>query len=321
MRRAVTAAVVAAAPLVLLAVPLGGGPVQSQAEPIPTSTPISSELPDSPPERTLRLLFIHHSCGGQWLADNGTATEEGASCIYQSHPNGGGLRRALALANYEVHEASYGSEIGENTELLDWLPKFRDKMDAILSVSHQDERYQDGGKNDVVVFKSCYTSNDFTSEGAAPGDPGGRELTVWNARASMTALLGEFAKHPKTLFLNVTTPPLAPRLNPAPAWKWLLKALLRRPQDSERLAERARLARVFHDWVVSPDGWLAGYEPKNVAVFDYYGVLTGNGRSNLSVFPTGLGLDSHPSSSGNAKASAAFLPLLNRAVHRAEIAK
>jgi hypothetical protein len=42
-------------------------------------------------------------------------------------------------------------------------------------------------------------------------------------------------------------------------------------------------------------------------VFDYYDVLTGNGRSNWSIYPTGDGTDSHPSSDGNAKAAVEFV--------------
>src|SRR4051794_4089686 len=62
----------------------------------------------------LHLLFIHHSCGGQLLTDPGPEKEK-ANCIYESHPNGGGLRKKLIEQGYLVHEASYGSEIGEKT--------------------------------------------------------------------------------------------------------------------------------------------------------------------------------------------------------------
>ena len=49
------------------------------------------------------------------------------------------------------------------------------------------------------------------------------------------------------------------------------------------------------------------------------GVLTG-GRSNLLVFPTGDGFDSHPAAEGNLRAAASFVPFLERAVRRAGLA-
>jgi hypothetical protein len=83
--------------------------------------------------------------------------------------------------------------------------------------------------------------------------------------------------------------------------------------------------------------WLSGYTHNNVAVFDFYNVLTSNGgsantndlgasggnhhrwwngsvqhsktgSSNFLAYPTG---DSHPSQAGNRKATAEFVPLLN----------
>jgi len=320
MKRPLAAAGLLMIPMALLAIPVGGGPVTLPATTAPRDAQDLAPFPTTVPDRTLRVLFIHHSCGGQLLASTGPSTEEGATCIYRTHPNGGGLRASLERSRYEVHEASYGSQIGQNTELLDWLPKFRDRMETILTTSHQDEANSDARQNDIVVFKSCYTSNDFTSEGAAPGDPLGPELTVWNAKAAFQALLGEFAMRPHVLFVHVTTPPLAPNVKPERLWKWMSRALTGKPHDTDRLLRRAALARQWHDWVVRPDGWLGKGAPNNVVVFDYYDILTGRGRSSLSVFSTGEGHDSHPSTEGNQLAAEAFLPLLNRAVHRAGLA-
>jgi hypothetical protein len=55
-------------------------------------------------------------------------------------------------------------------------------------------------------------------------------------------------------------------------------------------------------------------------VFDYYDLLTGCVASDLSLYPTGGGYDSHPSREGNEKAAEAFVPFLNRAVQRARFA-
>jgi hypothetical protein len=273
-----------------------------------------SANPEGAPKQPLHVLFIHHSCGGQLLAAFGA--ERGTNCIYLAHPNGGGLRARLEQNNYVVHEASYGSAIGANTDFFDWLPKFREHMPEILSCDSQDVRYSDGRRNRIVVFKSCFPNNDFKSEGHPPGNAAGPDLTVWNARAAYTALRDEFRKHPEVLFVCVTPPPLAPQ-TPQPAWKRLAKKALGR---SDSLAESARLARAFNNWLKGPDGWLKG-NLNNVFTFDYYDVLTDNGASDLSRYPTHGGCDSHPSREGNEKAAEAFVPFLNRAVRRAGLSQ
>jgi len=264
------------------------------------------------PKQRLDLLFIHHSCGGQLLADPGA--NDGASCIYRSHPNGGGLRARLEQNSYAVHEASYHSRVGHNTDIFDWLPKFRNDMGAILACDSQDTAYAGGRRNRIVVFKSCFPNNDFKAEGAAPGSATGPALTLWNAKAAYQPLLEEFRKHPEVLFVCVTAPPLAPKQPPQPLWKRLAKKALGRGNS---LDTSAPLARQFSRWLTAKDGWLKDGAPANVVVFDYYDILTGEGMSVLSRYPTGDGSDSHPSQEGNRRAAEAFVPFLNRAVNRA----
>jgi len=296
-----------------LLIPVGG---QARSKPSERGGTMDlSAFPSARPEKPLRLLFIHHSCGGQLLAERGPEKEI-ANCILESHENGGGLRKRLEAEGYEVHEASYGSELGENTDLFDWLPKFRDKMSKVLTCSFNDQYDTSGARNQIVLFKSCYPNSRFESMGDPPGNPSGPTLTVWNAKASFTALLEEFKKYPDTLFVYLTAPPNAPGYAPDPAWKWLLKKATGKPDTATLMARRAQLARTFNDWVASPNGWLQGYPLRNVAVFDYYDVLTGHGQSNLLVYPTGGGRDSHPSAEGQAKVTAEIIPFLNRAVRR-----
>lgn len=268
------------------------------------------------PETPLDLLFIHHSCGGQLLTDPGPEKEI-ASCVYESHPNGGGLRKKLTEQGYRVHEASYGSDIGENTDLFDWLPKFRGKMDKVLRVARNDELLPEGVVNRIVVFKSCYPNNRFSGEGTAPGSPAGPELTVWNARATMVALLPELAKRKDTLFVYVTAPANVLKPDRQRAWKWAAKRLLGKPSDAELAAKQADLARAFNNWVKAGDGWLKDYPEKNVVVFDYYDVLTGKGESNFSLNGSEGNTDNHPSRTGNAQAADELVPFLNQAVRRA----
>ena len=260
---------------------------------------------------TVRLLFIHHSCGGQLLAEPGAAQGgergTGERCIYDSHPNGGGLRGMLASAGYEVHELSYESRLGADTDIRHWRRKFTGHMDELLRTDRQDDLYPDDRRNHVVVFKSCYPNNDFTGPGAEPGDPDSGELTVANAKAAYRSLLKTFAENPNVLFVAFTAPP---RAEPKPrGLKQKIKGMLKPAPRS------ADWAREFNDWLADPEaGWLAEYEGANAAVFDYYDVLTGGGAGNWSAYPTRGGRDSHPSREGNEQAARAFLPTLEAAV-------
>ncbi|NUP04791.1 MAG: hypothetical protein HOW73_01890 [Polyangiaceae bacterium] len=289
-------------------------PDAAQSTPSATATPMSlDEHSADKPARPLNVLFIHHSCGGQLLAAEGA--EKGANCIYDSHPSGGSLRDKLTAQGYTIHEASYGSDIGEDTDMFDWVGKFGTKMDKILSLKKQDELLPAGEKNQIVVFKSCFPNNQFVGEGAVPGDAAGPQLTVENAKASLNALLPLFEKQPNTLFVYVTAPPVAPKPEPLRLYR-VLARLLKGRSEPEWTAKQASWARSFNSWVVSTDGWLKGYEKKNVVVFDYYDVLTGHGKSNLSVYATGNDDDSHPSAEGNSLAADAFVPFINRAARR-----
>jgi hypothetical protein len=108
-------------------------------------------------------------------------------------------------------------------------------------------------------------------------------------------------------------------------------------------ASHAANARAFNDWLVND--WLTDYGHQNVAVFDFYNVLTSNGGSrqtsdagqdsgnhhrwwngavqhahtvnnDFSAYGSGDGSDSHPSSAGGQKATAELVPLLNVFYHR-----
>lgn len=275
------------------------------------------------PAAQIRLLFIHHSVGGTLLAANGAIKEDGGTEIYRSHPNGGNLRALLESQGYEVHEASRGSVAGDKTNLFDWMPKFRQEMPRLLRLEHNDRASGDGRRNQVVVFKSCFPNSAFTEEGAEPGNPAGPDLTLSNARATLTALLDEFRKYPDVLFVYLTAPPLAPVEFPEPAWKLVAKKVLGKPNHAQEFAAHAALARRFNNWVTGTDGWLKDYELENVVAFDFYNILTDNGKSNLLRFPTytEAGIDSHPSAAGNVRAAAQFVPFLNRAARRAGISK
>jgi len=297
-----------------LFIPVGGvtassSPMNTRSNPAPDAATPLSTFSSAAPGKPLRLLFIHHSVGGRLMADPGERQPLGDE-IWKSHPNGGGLRRMLEQQGYEVHEASYGSEIGSHTDRADWPATFRDKMSVVTSCALNDQRLPDGQKNQIVVFKSCFPENLLADEAAEK-----------RAREDLTALLPVIAQHPETLFVYLTTPPLAPNVRAEPAWKYVARVVTGKPQPGPRLARSGPAARRLNDWIVSPDGWLKGSTLKNLAVFDLYDVLTDHGRTNFLAFPTDGGYDSHPSREGNQKVAADFVPFLNRAVRRAGLAE
>ncbi|MBU2103045.1 MAG: SGNH/GDSL hydrolase family protein [Candidatus Omnitrophota bacterium] len=223
-----------------------------------------------------KLLFIHHSCGENWLAD--------------------GLRDALQGKGIEVHDATYGDAIGEDTDVCHWYPKFKGQLEQIFTFdAHPDTYYQDASQNDIIMFKSCFPNSDITDEGnietATAEDC---EKTMASYKASYNALVDIFAAHPDKLFIIVTAPPLLAR------------------ETSPAAAGRARQ---FNAWLTTE--YLSNYREKsrlhNVVVFDFFSVLAddkGFLRKDLASNPG----DSHPSAGANKKATELFLPFLDSAI-------
>lgn len=255
-------------------------------------------LDAGPPDRTVKLVFIHHSCGENWLADG--------------H---GGLGKALARNRYFVSDTNYGwgpDGIGDRTDIVDWPEWFTGPQSGrILQALFREKGIHSpytrslvdpGGENEVVMFKSCFPNSDL---GGRPSDPPGREgaLTVGHAKAVYNDLLRCFDARPDKLFIAVTAPPV---------------------QDPTHGSN----ARAFNTWLVHD--WLDGYTGSNVGVFDFYNVLTGpnnhhqigyagiehavRGKRNTLFYPSNG--DDHPSPAGNRKATKDFVPLLNAYVNR-----
>ncbi|NBD35316.1 MAG: hypothetical protein GVY30_04880 [Chloroflexi bacterium] len=261
----------------------------------------------NPPTSTVKLIFIHHSTGGNWLADE-----------TPGQPSGG-LGQALMNNNCFVSATNYGwgpDSIGDRTDIPNWPewftgPNSSTYLEALYNESGQNVgdfgawsrlTADPGGENEIIMFKSCFPNSDLygTPDDPpldAPNDP----FTVANAKAVYNDILTYFATRQDKLFIVITAPPL---------------------MESATTAKRAANARAFNNWLV--DEWLTDYPHANVAVFDYYNVLTHPDNhhrwhgsqiehiqaaaTNVSAYPSG---DSHPSSAGHRKATAEFVPLLN----------
>jgi len=248
----------------------------------------------APPDQPVKLIFIHHSTGENWLTDG-----------Y------GNLGHELGANNYFVSDTNYGwgpNSIGDRTDIVNWREWFRSSettryMEALYGENGQHANYtraidDPGGENQIVMFKSCFPNSAL--EGRPDDSPDSNEaFTVGHAKFVYNDLLNYFSTRPDKLFIVITAPPL---------------------QDSTY----ADNARAFNNWLVYD--WLAEnrYEYDNVAVFDFYNILThpdnhhrvNDGQiehtlnSSNTLYYDSDG-DDHPNEAGSQKATAEFIPLLN----------
>jgi hypothetical protein len=281
-------------------------------------TPIAHASTSSSP---IRLIFIHHSTGENWLADGN-----------------GGLGIALRDSNYYVSDTNYGwgpDGIGSSTDIGNWWQWFRGPnsaaiLSALYNETEQHSSYSrlatnPGGENKIIMFKSCFPNSALRGNANDPVPPissnplkgqscDSEYHTVANAKGIYIDLLEYFKTVPDKTFIVITAPPLSD------------------PTYADN-------ARAFNNWLVND--WLSGYTVGNVYVFDFYNVLTTNGgnantndlgstsgnhhiwynsqvqhitdgdndaNANILEYPSG---DDHPSKAGNLKATAEFVPLLN----------
>jgi uncharacterized repeat protein (TIGR01451 family) len=306
--------------LVVIVCDLWAGWNQSAAQGTPARFPegLNPWMPPHP----VRLIFIHHSEGENWLSDDN-----------------GELGLALRNNNYFVSDTNYGwgpsdpssgGVIGDHTWIPDWYSWFtgprRDiYLTALYAETEKHSSYSrlaanPGGPNTIILFNSSYQSSNLDgtpNDAPAASADNHSSLTMANAKRIYLDLLPYFAAHQDKLFVVITAPPLI---------------------ESETTPERAANARAFNNWLIK--NWLSTYPDQNVAVFDFYTVLTTNGGNadtndldavggnhhrfrysviehvanplfNYAAYPTVNGTDNHPSVAGNVKAMSEFVTLLN----------
>lgn len=242
------------------------------------------------------FIFIHHSCGNDWLKN--------------------GLHDALLAKAYinRRNDMGYGTDAkpdpgrpdslrlegklpGDRTDMNHWICWFNDYLGELKR-----HGTADGSVNRIIMFKSCFPLSDVGSDGVLPGDPFAGERTLANYKAVFRHADGPgktytrngvtykplediFAANPDTLFIFVTAPPLHYA-----------------PQDWSS-NDSARRARQFNNWVKTE--WLDSYNKahpglNNVAVYDWFDVLAypdnhPQHANRLKAEYGGESGDSHPS--------------------------
>ena len=253
-----------------------------------------------PPDAPVRLIFIHHSTGENWLRDG-----------Y------GNLGRTLGENNYFVSDTNYGwgpYGIGDSTDIVNWPKWFGPERDdqvlaALYGETEQNSEYSrllpnPGGENEIILFKSCFPNSELRGNPDDLPASSGYDYTVGSAKLVYNELLDYFASRQDKLFVVITAPPLSD-------------------------GTYADNARAFNNWLVGE--WLNDYPFQNVAVFDFYNVLTAPGNhhwfsggqiehivdqgGNTSHYASSHG-DDHPNAAGSQKATDEFIPLLNIFYHR-----
>jgi hypothetical protein len=235
----------------------------------------AADIPNWPTE-TVRMLFIHHSCGENLWLTYGNLSEE------------------LAAINIEPHDATYGDTIGDDTDVCHWYPKFSDQLDEILTFNHSSDVYYplaSGVVNDIIMFKSCYPASDIWGWGTGEGDPEDCDQTIVNYQAVYNALLSIFQAHPDTLFIPMTAPPLN--------------------RDGGWTPENGANASWFNNWLV--EDWAP--DETNIAVFDWFHFLA-NPTDFAAKDAYVDGTDSHPNQDACEDTTDVFLEWIDDVIVR-----
>ncbi len=225
---------------------------------------------DSP---AVNLIFIHHSCGENWLND--------------------GLSRELNEKGYHVADITYGwKEYGDHTDTSDWPMWFDERVmeqvyQELGAMTGTNSIEPASGENTVIMFKSCYPNSDV-------GD------SITDEKEIYKGLLSYFESRPDKMFILVTPPPMIYISYPEKTRElcgWLSD------RDSGWLADLPS-GNVFvfdlYNVLTHPD---AHHRLENGAEIH----VSVPGRDTLYYDSSG---DDHPNRQGNAKAAKEFIGLL-----------
>lgn len=236
---------------------------------------------------TKKIIFIHHSVGGRWLAHEG-----------------GRLVSELNKKGFYVNDITYGWQpawmedsvvkkarnkvfewfkynpngayrIGDRTDIghyYDWFigPDSEKIMNAVYRENNETTTFGDHAnaienpgeelENEIVMIKPCYPNSLYRGKGddkATTGENPPRNFsadspdhTVANSKRIFNDILAYFKQRPDKFFVLIAAPP------------------------RRDLPDSGATARAFNNWLVHDYLRENDYVGQNVVVFDFYNVLT-----------------------------------------------
>lgn len=225
-------------------------------------------------ENVTNLIFIHHSCGENWLND--------------------GLCQALNDEGFHVADICYGwREYGDHTDTIDWPTWFTDDVMSLVyhemnAMTAPNTIRPAAVENEIILFKSCFPNSEVGSNITD-------EMDIYNG------LLAYFEQHPDKMFVLVTPPPMIHISNPAKTRElcnWLYD---RNTGWLSGLSTGNVFVFDFYNVLTHPEAhhqFLNGQEVH----------LSVEGADTLYYDSDG---DDHPSKDGNRKATQEFVGLLS----------
>ena len=247
------------------------------------------------------FVFIHHSCGSNWLSNSLHAALLAKSYIDERND----ITYGTVVPPDAARPGSLGGTPGNNTNMNHWILWFNDYLAGVKAHGCA------SGVNRIIMFKSCYPISNVGSDGTEPGSPFSGTQSLVNYKSVLRhpdgagntyshtngytyrPLEDVFAANPDTLFIFCTAPPL----------HW--------GTSSDANAHRARL---FNTWAKAD--WLDSYNAahpglNNVAVFDWFNFLAypdghPDHPNRLTEEYGGDSGNSHPNTLANQESTAAF---------------
>jgi len=248
-----------------------------------SSSSSDDEIDVTPPSSTVRLIFIHHSCGQNWLADGD-----------------GNLRAELNANRYYVSESNYGwdaepdDNLGDSTNTENWPEWFNNtKMPYVYASTYASDSNSlsisnPGGENEIIMFKSCYPLSEVDS-------------SINDEKAYYNTIRNYFEDHPDKLFILIT-PPGETNVSSAVLTRQLCSWLI--DEENGWLKDYPHKNVGVYDFYCTLSETDSHHRIKNGAVEHFYS----SAYDGESPYHDG---DNHPNAVGNQKATNEFVPLLN----------
>ncbi len=249
-----------------------------------SGTAMAANLNTSKPATTTKLVFIHHSCGSNWLADGD-----------------GNLAKTLNQNKYYVSECGYGWDaatddsitLGDNTNTDQWKLWFNDKQMHYVynhASPYSNRIANPGGENEVIMFKSCFPCSEVGS-------------SITDEKTEYNRLLPYFAAHQNKFFVLIT-PPGETKVDSHILTRQLCNWLV--DKDNGWLKNYSGKNVMVFDFY----GVLSETGSHHRVVSDHVEHVYASNYDGISPYHNG---DDHPNYVGNQKATAEFIPLLNYA--------